>query len=75
MFLSPQIVVIWPFCLSGIKKSGLPVHRLREDFFSQQTYKTRFCALSWLITKIILRCTVSKTPPKKSLICVTKVDY
>jgi len=24
-------------------------------------YKTRICALSWLITKIILRCTVSKT--------------
>ena len=23
--------------------------------------KTRFCALSWLITKIIMRCTVSKT--------------
>ena len=24
-------------------------------------YKRRFCALSWLIAKIILRCTVSKT--------------
>ena len=24
-------------------------------------YKTRICALSWLITKIILRCTVSET--------------
>ena len=24
-------------------------------------YKTTFCALSWLITKITLRCTVSKT--------------
>jgi len=24
-------------------------------------YKTRFCALSWLITKIILRCAVRKT--------------
>ena len=25
-------------------------------------YKTRICALSWLITKIILRCEVNKTP-------------
>ena len=24
-------------------------------------YKTRICEVSWLITKIILRCTVSKT--------------
>jgi len=24
-------------------------------------YKRRFCALSWLIAKIILKCTVSKT--------------
>jgi len=37
---------------------GHPMHRLREDF---SYYETRFCALSWLITKIILRCTVSKT--------------
>ena len=33
---------------------GRPVNRLREDC-------SRICALSWLITKIILRCTVSKT--------------
>jgi len=32
---------------------GSPVHRLKEDCFH--------CALSWLITKIILRCTVRKT--------------
>ena len=42
-----------------------------------QEVKTRFYALSWLITKIILRCTVSKTSkpeaiqskPSKPFIC------
>jgi len=41
-------------------------------------YKTRICALSWLITKIILKCTVSKTPSlviKQRNICVTKFTF
>jgi len=29
--------------------------------YNKLNYETRICALSWLITKIILRCTVSKT--------------
>ena len=37
---------------------GRPVHRLRAD-------EERFCALSWLIAKIILRCTVSKSSKNK----------
>jgi len=31
------------------------------EAYNKSNYKTRFCALSWLITEIILRCTVSKT--------------
>ena len=44
-------------------------------------YKTRICALNWLITKIILRCTVSKTSKhaeriftKKCIICVSDLN-
>ena len=35
------------------------------EAYNKTYYKRRFCALSWLIAKIILRCTVSKTskPP------------
>jgi len=33
----------------------------RVEACNKLIIKTRFCALSWLITKIILRCTVSKT--------------
>jgi len=35
------------------------VHRLREEYNKRIT-KQVFCALSWSVTKIILRCTVSK---------------
>jgi hypothetical protein len=31
------------------------------EAYNKSYYKTRICALSWLITNIILRCTVSKT--------------
>jgi len=31
-------------------------------------YKTRLCAISWLITKIIMRCTVSETKKKYNLV-------
>jgi len=31
------------------------------EAYNKYYYKTRICALSWLITKIILRCTVSIT--------------
>ena len=35
----------------------------------QQTYyKTRFCALSWLITKMILRCTVSRMSKRLKIV-------
>ena len=34
------------------------------EAYNKSYYKTRFCASSWLITKIILRCTVSKTSNK-----------
>ena len=33
----------------------------RVQTHNKSYYKTRICALSWLITKIILRCTISKT--------------
>ena len=36
-------------------------HRVLETCSRKTYYKTRICALSWLITKIILRCRVSKT--------------
>jgi len=38
-------------------------------------YKTRFCASSWLITKIILRCTVSKTSKFVHSIYPDKVNF
>ena len=31
------------------------------EVYNKSYYKTRICAFSWLITKIIMRCTVSKT--------------
>ena len=36
--------------------------------------KEDFCALSWLIAKIILRCTVSKTSKNSDLSYVTSTD-
>ena len=35
------------------------------EAYNESYYKTRICALSWLITKIILRCTVSKNSKRK----------
>jgi len=41
----------------------MPLHvsSTHVEAYNKSYYKTRICALSWLITKIILRWTVSKT--------------
>ena len=40
---------------------GAQVQRRHVEEYIKLIIKQDFCALSWLITKIILRCTVSKT--------------
>jgi len=41
---------------------------MHKFLFYNKHYKTRICALSWSVTKIILRCTVNKTQKKKATI-------
>jgi len=41
--------------------SKVVLETIREIYVYLTYYKTRICALSWSVTKIVLKCTVSKT--------------
>ena len=45
------------------------------EAYKKSYYKTRICALSWLIAKIKLRCTVSKTSKSKYPVSYRMVTF